>query len=144
MNATTSLILLVVLLFAWIWVKRGQDSDGQKKRPRSRPQRKSMAADRKPVPSSEFHAVAIKFSDNACDAAKVLESKRFLSNEAPRLPLPECQLLKCNCRFVHFKDRRARSNRRSPFRGAISVESGKYEQEKRTAKDRRAEPPDDF
>ena len=143
MNTTTSLIALVILLLAWMWVKRGQSSDGPKKGPGKRPQPAAKEAVRKPVPSSEFHAVAIKFTSNACEAAKAIRGKRFLSNEAPRLPLPECDVSQCDCRFMHYKDRRAKDDRRNPFRGSIGVSSGEYETEKREAKDRRAESPDD-
>ena len=144
MNTTTSLIALVVLLIAWMLVKRGRSSDGQKKGRKKRPQRATKPAVRKPVPSSEFHAVAIKFTQNACDAAKSMRGKRFLSNAAPRLPLPECNVAQCDCRFMHYKDRRANSDRRNPYRGSMGVSSGEYETEKREAKERREEPPDDF
>ncbi len=144
MNTTTSLIALVILLIAWMLVKRGQDSGGQKKGRGTRPQPKSNTVVRKRVPSSEFHAVAIKFSNNACEAAKSMSGKRFLSNAAPHLPLKECNVMKCDCRFVHYKDRRNDNDRRNPFRGSMGVSSGEYETEKREAEDRRKEPPDEF
>ncbi len=143
MNATTSLIALVLLLAAWLWVKRRQNGTGQKTRTR-RPARKAATRAAKPPPSTEFHAVAIKFRGNACDAVKALSGKRFLSNTAPRIPLPECDVVECNCQFVHYTDRRARNDRRKPYQGSIGVGSDKYDQEKRDARDRREELPDDF
>jgi len=144
MNTTTSLIALLILLFVWVWARRAQGSDQKKKRPGKRPKVQVKTGVRKRVPSSEFHAVSIKFGSDACSAAKELLGKRFLSNAAPRLPLPECNLLQCKCRFKHFKDRRTDVDRRNPFRGSMGVSSGEYEQEKRDEKDRRMEPPDDF
>ena len=144
MNTTTSLIALVILLIAYALVKRGKGSERQKKRPGKRPQHKANTVVRKRVPKSEFHAVAIKFSKNACAAAKSMSSQRFLSNAAPHLPLPECNVMKCDCRFVHYKDRRSDNDRRNAFRGSLGVGSGEYESEKREVKDRREEPPDEF
>jgi PLD-like domain len=104
-----------------------------------------LQATRKPKDSGKFHAVAIKYSENACNAAKALTGRRFLSSAAPRLPLPECDYPNCNCRFVHFTDRRAGRDRRSPFAPATSTgTTGIHEQERRERNDRRKEPDDDF
>jgi len=144
MSTTTSLIALVILLFVWMWARRSQDSNQQKKGPGKRPKGQVKTGVRKPVVSSEYHSVSIKFGNDACNAAKELRSKRFLSSAAPHLPLPECNLLQCKCRFIHYKDRRTDVDRRNPFRGSMGVGSGEYDQEKRDAKDRRTEPPDEF
>jgi hypothetical protein len=60
--------------------------------------------------SSRYHSVSIGYYlyhyGNACEAVEKLEGKRFLSKEAPRLPLPGCGAEHCRCRYVHFKDRR--------------------------------------
>ena len=68
-----------------------------------------------PVPDSAFHAVSLQFSGNACDAAKNMHGRRFLSGAAPRIPLLNCDASECQCRFVHHKDRRVYEDRRSPF-----------------------------
>lgn len=90
--------------------------------------------------TSEFHAVSIKFASGACSAAKSLEGKRFLSDAAPRIPLPECDVLECQCRFAHYADRRKRDNRRSPYRTGIAGETGTHQQERRRQADRREDP----
>ncbi len=59
-----------------------------------------------------YHCVAIRHRDSACAAAKRLSGQRFLSKEAPRLPLPECDAAACHCRYVHFEDRRQGDERR--------------------------------
>lgn len=55
-----------------------------------------------------FHGVAIKASDACqCKAVKALEGKRYLSDEAPSLPLAECDSPgACRCVYEHFNDRR--------------------------------------
>ena len=111
---------------------------------------KTEAAPAKPPGSirdtSSFHAVAIKYSENACDAAKAMTGRRFLSNAAPRLPLPECNLLECRCMFAHYDDRRTGRDRRSPFAPAGTSEtSGAYKAERRGSPERRrADDDDDF
>jgi len=93
-----------------------------------------------------FHAVAIKYAENACDAAKAMTGRRFLSNAAPRLPLPECDFADCSCKFAHYKDRRTGRDRRSPFASAGATgNTGSFERERREKTDRRnAADPDDF
>jgi hypothetical protein len=61
--------------------------------------------------SNPFHAVTVRFRKDACDAVRQLEAKRFLAKEAPRLPLPNCNVKNCGCRFVHYDDRRGAERR---------------------------------
>lgn len=57
--------------------------------------------------SNIFHGIAIVPGDQACQAAKRLAGHRFLSEEAPRLPLDECHCVQdCRCVYRHFSDRR--------------------------------------
>lgn len=54
-----------------------------------------------------FHAVSIHGPGSACTAAKELRETRFLSDDAPDLPLPTCSNRSaCRCRYRHFDDRR--------------------------------------
>ncbi len=66
----------------------------------------------------QYHAVSIKFYPSACQAAKQLEDKRFLSAEAPDIPLPDCDAEVCKCRYIHFDDRRSGEDRRDQYRPA--------------------------
>ena len=89
---------------------------------------------------SEFHAVSLKATGNACDAAKAMMGRRFLSAAAPKLPLPECDVLECRCRFTHHKDRRSGKDRRSPFgAGSFGGGTGSHERERRENVGRREE-----
>jgi hypothetical protein len=122
------IFVLFVLVVAWLIIRTRQQSTSAKPNP-VRPA--SME-------SSEYHAVSIKFKDKACDAAKAMAGQRFLSAEAPILPLPECDVAECNCHFSHYKDRRARNDRRSPFASSISMDTtGRFTVEQRERKDRR-------
>jgi hypothetical protein len=64
-----------------------------------------------------WHAVMIVTSGSACQAAIECKGKRFLSSEAPRLPLPDCTADRCGCRYRHYEDRR-NAPRRAEERGA--------------------------
>jgi hypothetical protein len=54
-----------------------------------------------------FHAVSIGPSPGSCTAAQSVRSLRFLSEEAPSLPLVNCSVIQCQCRYMHHPDRRS-------------------------------------
>jgi hypothetical protein len=79
--------------------------------------------------SRQYHGVAIRYYDPcACAAVQrmetkpflwnkpplYLETKRFLSGEAPPLPLPNCTAPRCLCCYAHYEDRRE-GDRRIPL-----------------------------
>ena len=131
----TMLGIAALLLIVWLYVRRrGQTEEVQ--------QQPSLKA----TGNTAYHAVSIKFDTHACDAAKEMDGRRFLSNAAPRLPLPDCNSLDCRCRFVHHKDRRAKKDRRSPFAAAgFGGGTGSFEKERRERTDRRKDADlDDF
>ena len=135
MNLQTMALVLVLLLFIWLYVRRRQATSIDK----------SQSASQTSSKNSAYHAVSIKFTDNACKAAREMEGRRFLSSAAPRIPLPDCDVLDCSCRFTHHQDRRARQDRRSPFGpGGIGGSTGKYSQEQRQGKDRRTSDDEDL
>jgi hypothetical protein len=61
---------------------------------------------------SRFHAVTIVPGRQACPAARALLDQRFLSRDAPPLPLKDCGTPQCECRYEHYDDRR-KGNRRA-------------------------------
>ena len=126
--------VLLILAIAWLVVRIRQN-----KAALSAPPTKTSS-------TGAFHAVAIKYSENACDAAKEMTGRRFLSSAAPRLPLPECDYMDCRCAFAHYKDRRTGEDRRNPFASVgILASTGTFETERRERSDRRAKPDsDDF
>lgn len=55
-----------------------------------------------------FHGVAIETGRyDCCGAARAIGGQRFLSDEAPLLPLEGCDRRdQCSCRYRHYSDRR--------------------------------------
>lgn len=58
-----------------------------------------------------FHAVGVKLGQTCCQAALEIKGRRFLSAEAPKLPLKTCDAA-CGCVYVHYEDRRSGADRR--------------------------------
>ncbi len=59
-----------------------------------------------------FHGIEVIAYDQACEAARMLAGRRFLSEEAPRLPLEQCSKTRdCRCVYRHFRDRRTEARR---------------------------------
>jgi hypothetical protein len=59
------------------------------------------------APRSQWHAVSIVSSAACCPEATGLLGTRFLSKEAPGLPLKHCsRSAECRCSYLHHEDRR--------------------------------------
>lgn len=87
--------------------------------------------------AEKYHAVTIEFGKNACEQVTRFAGKRFLSAEAPLLPL--CALSTCKCRYHHHKDRRV-DERREMYNGLnstnwVHTERRKKRSDRRTAKE---------
>ena len=130
MTVTVSVIALLLLIAVLLWLRRNKQSSGE----RPTPDRPAVAGK-----STTFHAVSIKLGPNACAAAQEMSGKRFLSGAAPRIPLPDCNVLECKCRFVHHKDRRTGDDRRSPFGHGFGGATGTHPVEQRQSEDRRSD-----
>jgi hypothetical protein len=83
--------------------------------------------------SDKYHCVELRYRSDACDAVKLIGAKRFLSGEAPEVPVPGCNAAKCACRYVHHEDRR-QGDRRSPVAYQPPASAGG---ERRIKRDRR-------
>jgi hypothetical protein len=64
-----------------------------------------------PKPVVKYHAVSIEPGRNCCHSARMLQGTRFLSREAPALPLKNCSNDQCTCHYAHHDDRRTRPRR---------------------------------
>ena len=118
---------LLVLTIAWLVVRMRRNKAAEK-----------AESTPKFSHTGKYHSVAIKYAENACDAAKAMTGRRFLATAAPRLPLPECDYSKCTCAFAHYDDRRSGGERRSPFAsGSATGATGKQGAERRKRNDRR-------
>jgi hypothetical protein len=65
--------------------------------------------------ANPYHAVSIESGTKSCAPARELDGRRYLSSAAPMLPLKGCTQAKCQCRYVHHKDRRSAQDRRNNF-----------------------------
>ncbi|MDX1405445.1 MAG: hypothetical protein R3192_12945 [Woeseiaceae bacterium] len=88
--------------------------------------------------TSKFHAVSVQYAAGACDAARSIEGKRFLSSAAPRLPLPDCDARECKCRFMHHADRRSGVDRRGRIPANMIASARSYDGKERRYRERRA------
>ena len=135
MDIIVGIVVIGILILLVLWFKRNQAPTD--KRPFSR--RPGKAG-----PDTRFHAVSIKFGSTACDAARTLEDQRFLSNAAPRIPLPECNVHDCECRFIHYEDRRGEDKRKKTDRPSLSDDTGEDENERRLRGERRSDGSEDY
>lgn len=87
------------------------------------------------VSRNRWHAVTIAAPANACDAAQACKGKRFLSGDAPWLPLKECDAKRCECRYRHYEDRRGDSRRQAKKDAA---QQGREQSNRRLSRGRRA------
>jgi hypothetical protein len=84
-----------------------------------------------------WHAVSIVTPNSCCEAAQALRNHRFLSKDAPRLPLAGCSAPEsCQCIYRHHADRRAKP-RRATDRGELPRPSD--DAERRGQRGRRAD-----
>jgi hypothetical protein len=85
---------------------------------------------------SHWHAVAIRPKGQCCEAVQACRTSRFLSSDAPRLPLEQCTTSDtCSCVYKHHADRRGQPRRQDEKDGLRR--SAKVGQERRLARDRR-------
>lgn len=87
--------------------------------------------------SKRWHAISVKSSSGACAAATAAKDQRWLSREAPQLPLPGCTRPDtCRCTYQHHEDRRGEGRRAEDmgaFRPPVQPKT-----ERRSRQDRRA------
>ena len=61
-----------------------------------------------------YHGIEIVTGAEPCEAAQAAASRRHLSDEAPLLPLEQCDNPQgCECKYRHFGDRRTDARRDS-------------------------------
>ena len=122
--------LLGLAAGAYLFLKTRKSSDSGGEATRKRLTKEPPSA------GHEFHAVAVRFdSKTACEAVEALKGERFLSNEVPSLPLPECDSADCRCRYLHFEDRRDGDDDRRLATSALRESSG--EADRRDTRGRR-------
>jgi hypothetical protein len=74
--------------------------------------KKVRTDDNVPIAKNPWHAVAIVPSRASCVAARAFKGMRFLSADAPALPLEQCtQPTACRCTYRKHADRREEARR---------------------------------
>lgn len=86
--------------------------------------------------TTRHHAVVVVPGRHACAEAYALRDRRFLSREAPVLPLAGCGSPTCECRYEHHDDRRKGLRRARDLAVAIDGHDG-AEQRDRSKRGRR-------
>jgi len=74
---------------------------------KARPGKPAAKASATSKTKGEHHAIEIKCGIFACAAVEQLQGRRFLSDQAPALPLKACDQSQCACAYTHRADRRA-------------------------------------
>lgn len=82
-----------------------------------------------------YRCVKIEAGTPACQHVQVLVAKPILVDNAPRLPLSDCNVAQCNCKFLRYDDRRSGEDRR--ISSAEAVANAKIYADKRVRRDRR-------
>ena len=68
--------------------------------------------------STPWHAVSVVTGRWGCEAAQALRHARFLSADAPQLPLAQCASREsCSCSYKHHRDRRGQPRRHDEILG---------------------------
>lgn len=62
-----------------------------------------------------YHCVEVRAGTPACEPVLQFGQTRFLSDEAPVLPVQGCSVQQCTCGYVHHDDRREDDDRRHPY-----------------------------
>jgi hypothetical protein len=92
------IIVVIIAVIAMIFISR-------KKQPKTAPAEEQH--------KKSFAAVRIKPHEHACNAAFDYSHRVYLVDEAPLLPLPDCDKAEtCRCGYTHYDDRRQGLQRR--------------------------------
>ncbi len=82
-----------------------------------------------------YRCVKIEAGSTACQHIQVLVAKPILVDDAPRLPLLDCSVAQCDCKFIRYDDRRSGEDRRTS--SAEAAANAKIYADKRIRRDRR-------
>ena len=120
------LFLLAVIVLAIVVFRFLRSSSGPSASAVATQKRVSSAK----AAGTAYHAVSVTCGPDACKEALALAGKRILSDEISHFPLPDCTSGNCQCKFVHYDDRRgAESDKRAPtaLRSELYTASGRPE-----------------
>ena len=124
------IILLAVVVFVVLKMRSGSKKKTGPSSRKKKGHKVSAAGQRKIAKAHTFPSVSIQFGPSACPEVKALTEKRFLANEAPTIPLENCNSANCTCKYVHHDIRREQEEERrapSSLRTSLHETSGKPE-----------------
>lgn len=88
--------------------------------------------------SHHYYGATVQVCSNPCDAVREIANKRYLSEDAPHFPLPDCDREECHCIMRPQDDRRAGYDRRGDsFSAYGNFELDRHEQKRQEKRDRR-------
>lgn len=134
------MVIALVLIALVVWqLARGS---GKKSKTRASPastaRKRKVSAEGKAAMASRYRAVAIDCGTGACEAAKSMGAKRALVGELGRLPLKDCDVAVCECKFIHYDDRRdAHEDKRAISALSTQLYQASGQKERRLRKGRR-------
>ena len=106
---------------------------------RHKSNRRSLHKSHRSHKHSSFHCVETHHHANCCKAVKALHGKRFLSSEAPTLPVEGCTQAHCECDYIHHEDRRVEVRRTDMgIQHDMYGQNGEVEHRNKTRHGRRA------
>lgn len=118
---------IILFCFALLWYRRSQAISSTK-----------ISAPVQEVQSKLYQAITIKPCSGACEAIQWLKDKRYLSREAPQLPINMCSNPeKCKCKYNFHNDRRSGDGDRRLSSAAITNSFSFDNKRSSTRKDRR-------
>jgi len=101
------LLVIIALILMAVWLSRRLFPVGKKHLYESTKDPDKLASH-----SSAYEAVTIHSYKDKCTAAAQVAGQRFLSSEAPPIPLESCTSETCHCVYMHHADRRTGTDRR--------------------------------
>lgn len=106
----TFFIFIFSLVALYIYTHHGHRNHKGPER-RNRKHKNSSTIPPSQAKNDTFHCVETHHHTDCCNAVKDLHGKRFLSAEAPKLPVTGCDKDHCQCDYIHHEDRRVEIRR---------------------------------
>lgn len=113
--------VFILLCPVWLWIQYSASNSSHELNSPAPAKRHSM----------KYHSVSVHPCSHSCESIRKVKKRRFLSREAPTLPIFGCTNQECTCTYTHYNDRRHRDGYDRRFI------SGFPENERRTKLDRR-------
>ena len=122
---------MLAIVLGYLWYVRQQTPHHHLPQTPASLSKPLLAKTQEKAETSDYRCVVIKTGQQTCAKVRELAGKPILLNEAPLLPLTECDVARCNCKFTRHEDRRM-NDRRTFFGAAKEIMENHRENRKRT------------